>query len=249
MDAGTYEKIYPKLSDMHSVSRLSEKYHVSKRTLNALLTQKIIRETKKNHSRIKAKAPRLLSRWRKGESFLDISKDLFFPPVMVATILLAEMGFNRTRIRAMMKNPLLADDIRLKRELSLVLERDFVYSPSANREQARRGRLVEDGIGQWLSGLGVSFKTEEDSRREGMQKTPDFLLGKPTFFSDRRVNWVESKATFGDSIEVKSDFRKQVRHYVELFGPGAVVYWYGFLGDADKSDVILLSSSDIKGKK
>lgn len=249
MDAGTYEQIYSKLSDMHSVSRLSEKYHVSKHTLNVLLTQKIIRETKKNHSRVKVKAPRLLSRWRRGDSFLDISKDLFFPPVMVATILLAEMDFSRAKIRAMMKNPLLADDARLKRELSLVLKHDFVYSPSANREQARRGRLVEDGIGQWLSGLGLSFKTEEDSRREGMQKTPDFLLGKSTTFSGRRVNWVESKATFGDFIEIRSDFRKQVRHYVELFGPGAVIYWYGFLEDADKNDVILLSSSDIKGKK
>ncbi|MFH1789339.1 MAG: TPD domain-containing protein, partial [Candidatus Altiarchaeota archaeon] len=148
----------------------------------------------------------------------------------------------------LLKNPSSAGDERLSRELSSVLRRDLVYSPAANREQARRGRFVEETVGEWLSGLGLSYKTEADCRREGRVKTPDFLLDSPSVVCGRRVNWVESKASFGDYIEVKSDSRKQVRHYVDLFGPGAVVYWYGFLGESFRGDVTLLSHSDIKGK-
>ncbi|MFH1788785.1 MAG: hypothetical protein ABH834_05355, partial [Candidatus Altiarchaeota archaeon] len=100
MDAQTYEKVYSKLSDDESVSRLSKKYRVSSKMLEVLLTQKTIRETKRNYSRVKDGARALRLRWKKGESFMDLAKSLSFPPVMVASIVLADMGFGRGRVRA-----------------------------------------------------------------------------------------------------------------------------------------------------
>jgi hypothetical protein len=43
------------------------------------------------------------------------------------------------------------------------------------------------------------------------------------------VNWIESKASFGDFIEIKRTMKRQLIPYTELFGSGAVVYWFGFL--------------------
>jgi len=36
---------------------------------------------------------------------------------------------------------------------------------------------------------------------------------------------------FGDKKEIKRDYRKQLTHYVDLFGAGMVLYWYGFIED------------------
>jgi hypothetical protein len=165
---------------------------------------------------------------------------------MVSSLILSKMGVSRSLFRAYLKNPPSCRDGRIRGELSDALRRDFVYSPKASVEQMERGRIAERKVGEWFSGQGVSFKTEAECRKENTGKTPDFLLTTPLVLSGKKVCWVDSKATFGDHIEVRSDLRKQLRHYVELFGPGAVVYWYGFLEGSAPDQILLLSSADIR---
>ena len=43
------------------------------------------------------------------------------------------------------------------------------------------------------------------------------------------INWIESKATFGDRVEVNKNMKKQLEPYLELFGQGVVIYWFGFV--------------------
>ena len=42
-------------------------------------------------------------------------------------------------------------------------------------------------------------------------------------------NAVESKASFGDEYIHRKNHGKQVSKYVELYGQGILVYWYGYL--------------------
>src|SRR3989442_14074805 len=46
-----------------------------------------------------------------------------------------------------------------------------------------------------------------------------------------RKYWIESKATFGDPYEIRRHLRKQLQPYSDLFGDGAVVYWFGHVDD------------------
>lgn len=242
----TFEEIYAGLSGLDSVDGLSRKFKVPRDVVEVILIQKVIRDTKKNYRRVKSRGRELLSSWEEGSSFLKLALREGFPPVMLASILLAEKGFPRGKVRSFFRNPHLCRDKRIVRELVATLESDLVYSPEGSREQATRGKNVEDKISKWLVGRGVSFKTEDEARKEGSKKTPDFLLDKPFKTLGGKVMWVESKATFGDKVEVGADYRKQLCHYVDLFGPGVVVYWYGFLGDLSLDSVFLWSRANIK---
>ncbi len=46
-----------------------------------------------------------------------------------------------------------------------------------------------------------------------------------------RKYWIESKATFGDPYEIRRHIKKQLLPYSDLFGDGAVVYWFGHVDD------------------
>ena len=76
--------------------------------------------------------------------------------------------------------------------------------------------------------------TEEELRGEGKSKTPDVLLTVPIGFyvngTWRVVRWIDSKALFCDPVTHKYEVSKQAEGYVHRYGPGCVVYWFGWGG-------------------
>lgn len=103
--------------------------------------------------------------------------------------------------------------------------------------------------------LGLAFRDEEHLRKYGYDKTPDVKLEVPVAVDGFVINWIESKALFGDE-DAHSDYTKsqylsywnrQVfghlcfvllfdiylsgKDYCACyrFGPGLVIYWFGFL--------------------
>lgn len=65
------------------------------------------------------------------------------------------------------------------------------------------------------------------AEKKAVVKTPDFLFPHPVVINGHTVNWLESKATFGDREETRRNMTRQLMPYVDLFGPGLVIYWYG----------------------
>src|SRR2546422_992012 len=47
----------------------------------------------------------------------------------------------------------------------------------------------------------------------------------------RKQYWIESKATFGYPYEIRRHLCKQLQPYSDMFGDGAVVYWFGHVDD------------------
>ena len=85
-------------------------------------------------------------------------------------------------------------------------------------------------IAEWLDEKKLEYFTEEDLRAGTVEgKTPDFLLLKPMSWHGDEYNWIESKASFGDEYIHRKNHRGQVSKYVELYGQGILVYWYGYL--------------------
>lgn len=55
--------------------------------------------------------------------------------------------------------------------------------------------------------MGLAFRDEEHLRKHGYDKTPDCKLDVPIAIDGFIVNWIESKALFGDE-DAHRDYKK-----------------------------------------
>lgn len=95
---------------------------------------------------------------------------------------------------------------------------------------------------------GLTFYDEGDLRRDGFDKTPDLLLGVQCLYKNTIVNWIESKASFGDSESHSKYVKDQLSCYENRFGTGIVIYWFGFQEEilSTKQNLIVLDDFPLK---
>ena len=89
-------------------------------------------------------------------------------------------------------------------------------------------------------------------RARGLPKTPDVKLcfpiavrcGEASDASGEQnyslVHWIDSKAMFGDTYTHETENSAQLDGYVNRYGPGMVVYWFGFVESLNSDPDILL---------
>lgn len=244
-----YKQLYDSLRTAKDVRRLESTY--DDKLLDTMFTQKVNREVKKRFYIVKQNSKKMLKDWQKGTTIMELSDRYRFPPILIAMFLFLEDGASKKEFWGYINDP---DQLEpgTAEELREAVENDIVYSPDANIRQRERGLWGEDLLHQWLDGQGVTYRTENDLRGEETTKTPDCLLDHPVVYQGHVINWVESKASFGDNTEFKFNSRKQLVPYTELFGPGLVVYWVGCLDDLQcPQDVYVndISVMDIKLEK
>jgi hypothetical protein len=233
MDPSIYEKIYSQLSSSNLKS-LSGEFGVDEDMLTCIFNQKMVRSNKTRYHKVANDAEKFLSRWEKGESFMKLSDEAGLSPVLVTIILLKRKGMSRKGVRKLLDNPEDIEDERLKEELFEVTRNDYLFSKRAHSLQIKRAKRCEDTINKWLKEKNVEFLTEEQIKECGDFKTPDFLLKKPLKINGLDIIWIESKGLFGDIEEHRRLLEKQFLGYIDNFGPGMAVYWYGFLDSIEK---------------
>lgn len=224
-----YNKILRQLRTPEDVKPVSEREGVPESTLMSLLAHSMVRQTMRLFYSVKARSKELHGHWESGKTFTDVSRMCKIAPTLCASFILEHKGYSKKMFRSAVKNPASVQDARLRRELDQAIKEDFIYSDWAAEEQRARGEQHERNLEKWLAAKGYSFWTEKD--RAGEEKTPDFLLKNASTWNGKTVHWFESKGYFGDQWEVKRSYSKQLKKYVELFGPGVVVYWLGYITD------------------
>ncbi|MCD6110809.1 MAG: TPD domain-containing protein [Thermoplasmata archaeon] len=243
MRRSKYEKIVKELKSYDDIERVARKYSLDLETVLVIYTQKMIRSTMKNFHRAKARVNELARRWSSGERIVDLAREYNLPPVVMGNLVLTQAGLSRREYNEVLRNPEKIRDESLRREIEDILRNDPLYSPKGNAVQRRRGHLGEARIKEWLDRYGIEYLREEELRGEG-KKTPDFLLKEPIEYRGEKVHWIESKGTFGDSYELRRNLTKQLKPYLELFGSGMAVYWYGLLDEIPMIDGIIILPGD-----
>jgi hypothetical protein len=226
-----YKQLYDKLRNPKDIDRLA-KTGLDRELLLVIYNQKVVRNSTRRFYEVKNISRKLLRKWRRGRSFMDIAREINFPPVLTAHLILKEDKMPRKKFWSFLSDTSAIRDKRLRRELEQVSRNDLVYSPSAMEKGFERGKLGEEKLFKWLEKRKIPFRTENQIKGE-FPKTPDFLLGKPIKFNGSKRYWIESKASFGTVEEVRRNVRNQLKFYKELFGDGIVVYWFGFIEDID----------------
>jgi hypothetical protein len=244
MEEALYRDILRKLKTSEDIPYLEKKLGVESPVLFMILVQKTVEETRGGRfHKVKAGSPGLLERWRGGEGILEMARRTKFPPVLLASFIMEEMGFGKKTIKRMVKNPEQIRETRLRREVQEAVEMDFVYSPWAHRLQEERAAMGERIIKNWLVQRGARFK-EENEMKKG--KTPDFIIESDLLVEGVDIAWIDSKASFGSPQEHKKNMKDQLRFYQEEFGPGMVVYWFGYV-EGIETDGTIVKDKDFFG--
>jgi len=58
-------------------------------------------------------------------------------------------------------------------------------------------------------------------------------LDIPFAYNGHVINWIESKALFGDEDHHSNYLKEQLWSYWNRYGPGLVIYWFGFIDELD----------------
>ncbi|MFQ6012374.1 MAG: C15orf41 family protein [Thermoplasmata archaeon] len=232
MDHETYRSLYKSLNTRRDLERLIRRTSHDEELLTVIYTQRVVREATKGFYKVKRHSRRLRHQWHQGISFVELARRRNFPPILLALLVLGEEGISRKRFWKMVKDVNSVGDARLRRDLREANEEDLIYSPAGTERQYQRGAWGEGRLWEWLDAQGIPFRKEAELRNR-YEKTPDALLQNPLELDGRRIQWIESKASFGDPYEVRRHIRRQLSPYVDLFGEGMVVYWFGFVEDVE----------------
>lgn len=232
-----YDAICPTLRTREDVVAAASATSHTHQTLQAVYEQAYIRHQIRNSHLVKRHGAEFLRRFDRGQSLLDIAEWVNLSPCMLARRFLElRLGVGRAQITRMLREPSTQiPDARIRADVRACVLSDEHSGPFMDRQRAVVGVEYEFLLMEQLRNLGLEFETENDLRARGTHKTPDVLLRVPVVFDGRIVWWIDSKAKFGDEFFLRKDYTDAVSSYIGRFGPGMVVYWYGFIEDCDTS--------------
>jgi len=218
---------------------------VSYNTLLCIYGQKyqdLMRRTLPTHRKPENMAV-YFKRYISGENILSISQSINISPCLISRMIIELQLIDqdpdlstsqiKSEVTKCIKDTSFIEDKRLRWEVDQCIKYDDNYSPLVERVRHMIGVEYEQQLNLKLSELGIPFKTESEMRKLGMPKTPDVKLEVPIVVSGNVINWIESKASFGDEYTHKLYLQEQFWGYCNRYGPGLVIYWFGFIDELD----------------
>ena len=138
-------------------------------------------------------------------------------------------------ISQLVKETHLLKNARLAAEILECCAHDDDYGPTIDLIKNLIGIEYEQKLEAILKKHGITFTKENELREKGFDKTPDFKLELPIYLNNGMcISWIDSKATFGDEQSHADYYENQFKFYLNRFGSGLVIYWFGYLSDIEK---------------
>ena len=147
------------------------------------------------------------------------------------------------RVKEGMKDVSRIEDPELREQVRQAIKGDAFYSTMVEKVKEREGLEFEYKLQQKLINLKIAFLQETNLRQLGFSKTPDVRLVVPLLIKGKVVNWIESKASFGDYATHQQYLHSQFWGYYHRFGPGLIIYWYGFVEELISLSPLSFSST------
>ncbi|EAA11868.3 AGAP005605-PA [Anopheles gambiae str. PEST] len=207
-------------------------------TLGSITAKEVVQRVKSNHSKISAKAASLVKEYQTTarqtlahDVLQKMAIELQIPSVVLCRILLAKIysDMAKSEVNEMLRMPDLIPDSLLAVNVSYCLYSETMDGPITDLVRRFIGEEYEVRLKKMARDAGMVFYDEGDLRRTGYDKTPDLKMAVPFMYRGQVINWIESKASFGDMESHKRYVKDQLSSYGNRFGPGIVIYWFGYL--------------------
>uniref|UniRef100_A0A182PHI9 CDAN1-interacting nuclease 1 n=1 Tax=Anopheles epiroticus TaxID=199890 RepID=A0A182PHI9_9DIPT len=207
-------------------------------TLGSITAKEVVQRVKTNHAKISAKAQSLLKEYQTtarqtlaSDVLQKMAIELQIPSMVLCRILLAKMYHESSKqeINEMLRMPDLIPDSLLAVNVSYCLYSETMDGPITDLVRRFIGEEYEVRLKKMARDTGMIFYDEGDLRRTGYDKTPDLKMAVPFMYRGQTINWIESKASFGDMESHKRYVKDQLSSYGNRFGPGMVIYWFGYV--------------------
>lgn len=158
---------------------------------------------------------------------LEMAIEMKCPPMSLCRLILNEK-YSKTDVKEFLKDPDLIPDPLLSANVFTCIFNDNQDGIIIDMVRYTIGEEYEIKLKKFARDAGLIFYDEGDLRRDGFDKTPDLLLAVQCMYKNTIVNWIESKASFGDIDSHNKYLNDQLTSYSNRFGPGIVIYWFGF---------------------
>lgn len=129
----------------------------------------------------------------------------------------------------MLYHPRQIPNLHLAQNVVHCLSNDNYDGPIADMIRRTIGEDYETRLKRMATDAGMVFHDEVYLRRHGYDKTPDLKLAVPCMYKGKVIQWIESKASFGDMDSHRRYVQEQLLSYGNRFGAGIVIYWFGYL--------------------
>jgi len=186
---------------------------------------------KQLYYKLSSRSAAILAEYKKrannDRAILDLSIKMNFPPMGICRLILNEK-YPKSDVKEMLRDPELIPDPILSANVFTCIFNDIQDGVIIDMVRYTIGEEYEVKLKQMARERGLTFYDEGDLRRDGFDKTPDLLLAVQCIYKNRIINWIESKALFGDTETHAKYVRDQLTCYENRFGAGIVIYWFGF---------------------
>lgn len=202
----------------------------------------VTNKTRNLYHRYKDRIGELLEKYEKLQKsnyqsndrlLLQIAIENSIPPGIISRLILQEKykskNLQKSEINEMLKCYHLIEPPELAANIRMCSMNDNQDGIIVDMRRRCLGEEYEVKLKKCAKDCGMSFFDENDLRRTGFDKTPDLKLVLPCLYDGTVVNWIESKALFGDLKTHKKYLNQQLESYHNRFGPGIVIYWFGYL--------------------
>ncbi|XP_008015302.1 CDAN1-interacting nuclease 1 isoform X2 [Chlorocebus sabaeus] len=199
--------------------------------------------TRQSLRKLKQRFPRYLNGVVKNGAapvLLDLANEVDYAPSLMARLILErflqeheETAPSKSVINSMLRDPSQIPDGVLANQVYQCIVNDCCYGPLVDCIKHAIGHEHEVLLRDLLLEKNLSFLDEDQLRAKGYDKTPDFILQVPVAVEGHIIHWIESKASFGDECSHHAYLHDQFWSYWNRFGPGLVIYWYGFIQELD----------------
>ncbi|XP_050075234.1 CDAN1-interacting nuclease 1 [Anopheles maculipalpis] len=208
-------------------------------TLGSIVAKEVIQRVKSNHSKLTARAASMVKEFqtiaKKPSAAHDVLQQMAIewrvPSTVLCRIFLAKFypDVSKSEINEMLRMPDLIPDSLLAVNVSYCLYSEIMDGPITDLVRRFIGEEYEVRLKKMAREAGMVFYDEGDLRRTGYDKTPDLKMAVPFMYRGQVINWIESKASFGDVDSHKRYVKDQLSSYGNRFGPGIVIYWFGYV--------------------